>query len=299
MNPKNADGFDLDNAWKSQMCENIKEYLQLACGKRDQAGHPHAFRGVNRRHGNLWPAIDRRKIECANRVKTETGLIEDFLFRTRNHLTSQEQHRCLLSEMRWGSKRNTAAMVVAQHRLVPTRCLDWSDNALIALFFACEGDSPKEGEVWWFDEYQFDLCAATQWPAVFDKCGHVEPDIERAFITGDHPMPWLTAMKYMRLPDDRLDRQEGWITFAGRLGTNHAEEIHRLGVLQKGRIVITLKLKLEAIRKLEQLGITRKSLGLNDGGRADEIATEIREEFQQKFEEYPTKNCATLCKEDA
>ena len=297
MDKKSGESFRLNKAWRSHRCETLLEYLQEAYGKEDQAGHPHAFRGVNRCYGNLWPAIDRRKIPSADRVETESRLLRDFLSKTRNHLTPQERKRCWVAEKRWGSKRNTAAMVVAQHRLVPTRCLDWSDSPLCAIFFACKGDSSSDGEVWWFNKYEFDLCVAAQWPAIFDKCGHVEPEIEEGFREG-HDAQWFTALKYIRLPDDRLDRQEGWITVAGRLGTNHAEKIHRLGVTRKGRLVITLKLKLEAIRGFEQLGMTTESLGLNDGGRADEIATEIREEFENRFEEYPPKNCATACEED-
>lgn len=284
MNTSSREPFKLDEAWKSEPCDNLQQYLQEAYGKSDQAGHAFAFRGANDCYRNLWPSIDRRIICGPDRIKTETALLEDFLSKTRNHLTPQERKRCWVSEERWGNKRNTAAMVVAQHRCVPTRCLDWSDCPLCALFFACRGDSSKDGEVWWFSKNDFDLCAATQWRAVFDKCGHVEPDIERAFIAGDHPMSWFTAMKYERLPDDRLDRQKGWITFAGQLVTDHAEEIHRLGVTRKGRLLITLKLKLEAIRGFEQLGITSQSLGLNDGGRVDEIATEIRKKFEDKFD---------------
>lgn|GEM_PF-6365290 len=94
---------------------------------------------------------------------------------------------------------------------------------------------------------------------------------------------------------DRLDRQQGWITVAGILRTNHAEKIHRLGVRQKGRLVIPCKLKHEAIRELEQLGITRESLGLS-GDRADEIATEIREQFENKNDEWPPDESATARK---
>jgi hypothetical protein len=50
----------------------------------------------------------------------------------------QGQHE---SELWW--------MELAQHYGVPTRLLDWSENPLVALYFACENNSQKEDAVVW------------------------------------------------------------------------------------------------------------------------------------------------------
>ncbi|WP_327639541.1 FRG domain-containing protein [Kribbella sp. NBC_00482] len=46
-------------------------------------------------------------------------------------------------------------LFLAQHHNVPTRLLDWSENALVSLYFACEtadtpleGTTPPDGDVW-------------------------------------------------------------------------------------------------------------------------------------------------------
>lgn len=279
----------IDTAWKSQTCKTFQEYLQAAYGKLDQAGHVHAFRGVNGCFENLRPSFDRRQITKDDRVKIETGLLEDFLEEAWNALTPQERHRCLLSEKRWGRKRNTAALVVARHRLVPTRCLDWSYQPLTALFFACRhdsetDDSEEKAEVWWFDRCEFDCRVRKQWRALFAKDGNVEPEIEEDFFVKDDAK-WFTALNYVPMPGDRPYLQDAWITAAGRLGTCHAEEIERLGVCEKGRFVIPADLKMDAMRELEELGVTSESLGLNDGNRADQIGKGIAKKFEGKFEE--------------
>lgn len=44
---------------------------------------------------------------------------------------------------------------VAQHYAVPTRLLDFTYNALVALFFACLDEKTMDGEVWFLDEIAY------------------------------------------------------------------------------------------------------------------------------------------------
>ena len=122
-------------------------------------------------------------------------------------------------------------------------------------------------------------------PATLDLA-HVEDDIEEEFIKGKAAQ-WVTALDYTSLAGDRLDLQKGWITVAGQLGTCHAEEIHRLGVRGKGRLVVPARLKPKALAFLERMGVTRQALGFGPNDHADEIAQKIREEFEGK---YPCKS---------
>lgn len=45
-----------------------------------------------------------------------------------------------------------------QHYDVPTRILDITTNALVALYFACEGNDDKDGEVLIFDIPNESIC---------------------------------------------------------------------------------------------------------------------------------------------
>lgn len=285
MNAAAVHSCTLDPCWPKRTCKTIQEYLQAAYGLLDHAGHAHAFRGVGTHYCNLWPSFDRRIIKEAEPVDVETRILEEFIERAWNYLTPQERHRYLLAEKRWGSKRNTGTVVVARHRLVPTRCVDWTDCPLRALFFACEDLSKCscDGEVWWFNRPQFERCLRAQWPTMYRKYGHVEADIEKDFIA-KRDRSWFTTLYYKLIADDRLDRQNAWITIAGSFGKCHAQEINGLGVSKKGRLVISGALKHDAIRQLAELGITRESLGLCSGDPADEIGKQIKQEFERRFD---------------
>ena len=275
-------GYELATAWERDPCASLQDYLQKALSKPERSGHQHAFRGVSRCHDNLRASIDRRLITAPRPIDVETQLLAEVLARAWEHLTPQERHRVLLAEARWGTRRNTAALIVARHRLVPTRCLDWSYDPLTALYFASQDHSYDDGEVWWFDRAEFDLCVAAQWPRVFGKTGHVEAEVEREFLSGAKG-PWFTGLNYMLLPGDRPFRQSAWITIAGCLKTCHAQEIHSLGVRVKGRLVISSKHKPIAIRLLSELGITTESLGIREGDKADLVGREISEAFDREF----------------
>jgi hypothetical protein len=275
------DEKSLDKAWPDRTCNTIQEYLQAAYGRLDQGEGSYAFRGVTKRFPNIRPSIDRRKIP-GKPMKIETRLLKEFLLRAWGDLTPQDRQRCVFAEARWGDRRNTGTMVVARHHMVPTRCIDWTDEPLHSLLFACEGLCEEDGEVWWFNRTEFDDRVGRQWPALFGKPRHVEDDIEKEFIA-EKDARWVTALKYMALAGDRLDLQRGWITVAGWLGTCHAEEIHRLGVRGKGRLVIPARLKAGAMAFLGQMGITRKSLGFAQNDPVDKIAEQIKEEFERDF----------------
>jgi len=272
----------LDKVWLPHTCSTIQEYLQRAYGRLDQGEGSYAFRGVASRFPQIWASIDRREIAPQDPVKIETRLLEEFLLRASHYLTSQERKRYLVAKARWRDTRNTGTMVVARHRMVPTRCIDWTYDPLCSLLFACEDDSEHDGEVWWFNRTEFDYCVGAQWPALFGKRAHVEDDIEKDFIEG-HDGQWFTALNYMLLADDRLDLQRAWITVAGHLGACHAEEIHRLGVRGKGRLVIPAQLKAEAMDLLGQMGITRRSPGFARNEPADLIGAQIEKEFERDF----------------
>ena len=103
------------------------------------------FRGHPEKHGNLTPQIFRSEYiqKIAVRSDTEYSVIEEFKrvapALTQN-ISNQDDHCSWLFLM--------------QHHGAPTRLLDWTENALVALYFSVRNfEDGKDGELWAMDPY--------------------------------------------------------------------------------------------------------------------------------------------------
>src|SRR3989304_951730 len=98
------------------------------------------FRGHTEEHGNLTPKIFRDEYIPQNVVRpdTESSVIKEFKRvapALAQNILNQDDHCSWLFLM--------------QHHGTPTRLLDWTENALVALYFAVRNFSDgKDGELW-------------------------------------------------------------------------------------------------------------------------------------------------------
>jgi hypothetical protein len=95
------------------------------------------FRGHSRVYGKLTPRVFRKEYEVLARPDVEFSLIEAFKRGApalTNKIPDREDH------VGW--------LFLMQHHGGPTRLLDWTESALVALFFAVSEHPSKEGELW-------------------------------------------------------------------------------------------------------------------------------------------------------
>jgi hypothetical protein len=99
------------------------------------------FRGHSRAVGELTPRIFRKEYQhegyVAFRPNVELETIEEF-----------KRHALTLSEGRVPAHDDRLGWLsLMQHYRTPTRLLDWTENALVALYFAVTADGSEDGEL--------------------------------------------------------------------------------------------------------------------------------------------------------
>jgi hypothetical protein len=108
------------------------------------------FRGHSEVQGNLTPGIFRDEYQYIKpfREDVEFEIIHSFKRYAptlATNLPNQENH------LTW--------LFLMQHHGTPTRLLDWSESALIALYFAVYENPSKDGELWAMYPDQLNLCS--------------------------------------------------------------------------------------------------------------------------------------------
>ena len=103
-----------------------------------QASGAKLYRGQAAYQGNLLPGVARRD-PTKDTTSREKQILRSFQLLAREHLSSQARDHPL--EM----------LVAAQHYGLVTRLLDWTEDPLVALFFACAGVGAQDRYFYLFE----------------------------------------------------------------------------------------------------------------------------------------------------
>lgn len=110
---------------QTKTVRSLKKFVELVEDQMAQAGKALWYRGCGRSTYTLSPSLYRHpaKTDIADIVDLETDLMSRFYHRSRPFLDRDVP-------------RGWESLFLAQHYGVPTRLLDWSENPLMALYFA-------------------------------------------------------------------------------------------------------------------------------------------------------------------
>jgi hypothetical protein len=263
----------MSNKWKTTQFtseEHVLDVLAELHGKRWLS------RGQPKRYDCLLPSIDRdSRISLSRREKLRLERQAIDVFRSTALFFAGPGERGALAD-------DIVALMVLRHYGVPTRLLDWSASPYVAAYFAACCHDEFDGEIWSFDEPQYERTGQKQWEqwpeTTTDRSG--DPSKFAAGLTAftiEEPPNWFICAFYTGFP--RQDAQAGAYTMTARFSHNHAEAIAKL-LSEDSRyhlylVSAALKPSLRTILR-EKHGVWRGSLFPDSAGAADTASTVFR-----------------------
>lgn len=197
---------------------------------------------------DLLPKIARKGYASSRILMVEKSLMQDF---ERHSFPFTDAH---IRDSLWNTLANS------QHHRLPTRLLDWSENPLIALWFACirdktfeKGEPVMQRVVWAFAADQDDVLRSTDAESPYSPPGTrvFQPNHVTRTITVQSG--WFTLHKYVR-------NKKKFIAL--NRNTRYTDRLLKFTISSE-------KLRTTILRRLERLGIHSFSLfpdlyGLSD-----------------------------------
>jgi hypothetical protein len=208
------------------------------------------YRGQNSEKDSILPTLFREEVNKTE-FKTWNELESSLLIRIKQRARGELGYEPM-SELEWLS--------VAQHHGLPTRLSSWTENALVALFFATEsGSEDEDGIVWRILPGDANLVIAQDYEQVPEQPRIYFPQKTTPAMLNQktcylcHPLPAEDAVpetfeEYYELGDERM---------------------------HLAKLVVTSSEKAFIRRRLATMGIEARTLFLGMEGLCEQIREEI------------------------
>lgn len=279
------------------------EYIMNLELTKDTYGRPveYLFRGQSDIKYELMPSLGRNAKKLGNVLFVERNMIE---------ATQRRFPELLLNTM-----EPVERLGVLQHYGIPTRLLDLTENALVALFFACYGDFEKDGEVFVFnnviddiatypivnaiaDSYRFARGSFCSLQSFYDEVIEQPYFLEQKNMcdichdNSDDGAEWIIECCKKPIFVETsfwVERQRGqrgrYILFNNEINEEALSFGSRIKALPKnneaivGRVSVAAEKKEKILKELERLGVDRSSMFPDS---MDIVCSEIKRKY---FEE--------------
>ena len=266
-----------------QCIQQLKPYLYSQFGIRDDIL---LFRGQPNETYELMPGIGRNKL----------GIHERGCFLDERNLIEMAKYK--LPDIFRNELAPLELLALLQHHGIPTRLLDVTESALVALFFACGGDEKADGEVFAFKSSNRNVVTYPVVQAIADSYRFIGPALPlAAFYAAVKNQPYFAEEKhilqiyhqddvaggkwigeccqtpfyvYAPLRSIRQQVQHGrYILFPNEISTEKCEDgyfIRNINPMPKdhpdivARIIVPGSIKQELLQELRLFGITKSFL---------------------------------------
>lgn len=277
------DQYNVDDAWPIEEPTNVDDCLKKLV-ILSHSGNKIECHGASKlkykRVSALRSKFDIRFSENDDNKKNdeknkEKKLLESFRKKAFPFLPPEARRFIDVARLKWNTFYNTGTLFIGRHYRLPTRCIDWTTDPFVALFFACCNDPNEPGVIWWMDYNVFSHAIAIQWPYFYNKYKKIEDDFEKNFKNGKNEDILIRYHYHCLL--DRPQKQKAHIILSGKYDVHHDEAIHRLGVRKCRRIVIRSEIKQNLLDKLTLWGINKTTLAIEDS-YLEKIARQVADE---------------------